>query len=277
LASVSAELIDWPKVPNVELVTYACTSSSKNEHKARSGRALAEIKRRGPAGIRALMDQMHINNIYIRVHADNIIRRDKNPAFAPVLLPYLQSEHERTRKYAAYLLGYYELPEHRDQLLPLLEHEKTEGPAIRSLGKWKVSSAVPKILPYLKHEKEVLRILAANALRDIADPNTAEALIEALGDPVFTVRMTAARALTALGPEAQTTILAAMTPATNSTRRLLIQVLGDRGDDNVIDILELELTSDDPQVVAETANALRRLGATNEVETLWFSVDETSK
>ena len=174
-------------------------------------------------------------------------------------------------------MGYYELPEHRDQLLPLLEHEKTEGPAIRSLGKWKVSSAVPKILPYLKHEKEVLRILAANALRDIADPNTAEALIEALGDPVFTVRMTAARALTALGPEAQTTILAAMTPATGSTRRLLIQVLGDRGDDNVIDILELELASDNPQVVAETANALRTLGATNEVETLWFSVDETSK
>jgi HEAT repeat protein len=273
----TSETIDWATLPAGEMVSYACAASLTNEKIALSRKAFDEIKRRGPEGIQALMDHMHIKNIVVRVHADNIIRRNKDPEFVPVLLSYLDSEHQRTRKYATYLLGYYELPEHADKLWPLLENDETENAAIRSLGKWKVFAAIPRILPYLQHEKEIKRILAVNALRDIADPATAGPLIVALSDPVFSVRMTAARALSALGEEAQVDVLTALDTAEKPARRLLIQVLGDRGDATAIPRLQRYLSATNVQVVAEAANALRVLGQTNTVKAAWISVDEESR
>ena len=273
----NGEPVDWATVPADKVVHYACAATLTDEKEALSRKAFDEIIRRGPKGIQALMDHMHIQNIVVRVHADNIIRRNKDPEFVPILLGYLDSEHERTRKYAAYLLGYYELPEYADKLWPLLENDETENTAIRSLGKWKVSAAIPRILPYLKHEKEIKRILAVNALRDIADPTTADPLIAALSDPVFTVRMTAARALSALGEEAQIDILTALDTAEKPARRLLIQVLGDRGDASAIPRLQRYLSATNIQVVAEAANALRILGQTNTVKAVWISVDEESR
>ena len=273
----SGEALDWATVPAGEMVRYACAATLTDEKIALARQAFDEIKRRGPEGIQALMDHIHIKNILVRVHADNIIRRNKDPEFVPVLLSFLDSEHERTRKYAAYLLGYYELPEHADKLWPLLENDETENTAIRSLGKWKVSAAIPRILPYLQHEKEIKRILAVNALRDIADPDTADPLIAALSDPVFTVRMTAARALSALGEEAQVDVLTALDTAEKPARRLLIQVLGERGDATAIPRLQRYLSATNVQVVAEAANALRILGQTNTVKAAWISVDEESR
>jgi len=273
----TGEPIDWATVPTGEMVSYACAAALTDESAVLSRQAFDEIKRRGPKGIQALMDHMHIKNIRVRVHADNIIRRNKNTEFIPVLLSYLDSEHERTRKYAAYLLGYYELPEHAEKLWPLLENDETENTAIRCLGKWKVSAAIPRILPYLRHEKEIKRILAVNALRDISDPTTTDSLIAALSDPLFTVRMTAARALSTLGDEAQVDVLSALDTAENPAQRLLIQVLGDRGDVSAIPRLQGFLSSTNIQVVAEAANALRVLGQTNTVKAAWISVDEESR
>ena len=191
--------INWRTLPDRELLTHACNYATSDDKKATARLALNELKRRGPDGMRALMDHIHIKNIYIRVTADNWIRYDKDESMIAVFLEYLDSKHPRTRSQAAFLLGYYELPEYAERLFPLLKHDETDKHALRTLGKWKVKSAIPHVRPYLSHEEERYRILAANALRDIATPETIDDLIPLLDDEMFTVRYAAARALEAIG------------------------------------------------------------------------------
>ena len=194
-----AKAFDWRSMDDTLLLTHACNYATSDTKKAQARLALNELKRRGPDGLRALMKHMHIRNIYIRVTADNWVRGSKDEALISPLLESLDSEHERTRSQAAYLLGYYELPQYAEKILPLLEDEKTDQSAIRTLGKWKVSEALERIYPYLQHDEERYRIYAANALRDIADPNTTHHLIPLLNDKFFTVRYVAARALETIG------------------------------------------------------------------------------
>jgi HEAT repeat protein len=108
----------------------------------------------------------------------------------------------------------------------LLGDDEAAGAAIRTLGKWRVKRAVPVILPFLKHNKEVRRVAAANALREIGDPAAAEALVEALDDPFFTVRESAERALVALGRDARGPMIRALPNAQGAQLRCLVRALG---------------------------------------------------
>ena len=153
---------------------------------------------RGPDGLRLLMNNVHLENVAIAVEAENMVRAMDTQKVAAVLAEFLKDEHLRTRKLAAYWLGFHETPEYADRVLPLLKDDEAAGAAIRTLGKWRVREAVPQIIPFLSHEKEVRRIAAANALRDIGDPSVVPDLTPLLNDRYFTVREVAARALSKL-------------------------------------------------------------------------------
>lgn len=164
----------------------------KRESKAR---AREELFARGPDGLRVVMTYVHLENVAIGVTAENMVREMDTQKVAAVLAEFLNDGHPKTRKLAAYWLGFHMTPEYADRVLPLLKDDEAAGAAIRTLGKWRVKEAIPQIVPFLKHEKETRRIAAANALRDIGDPAVAPELEPLLNDRMFTVREVAARAL----------------------------------------------------------------------------------
>ena len=167
----------------------------KREAKARSREILV---RRGPDALRLLMGRVHLENVMISVEAENMVRTMDTQKVAAVLAEFLGDEHPRTRKLAAYWLGFHDTPEYAARVYPLLEDDETAGAAIRTLGKWRDRDAIPKIVPFLSHEREVRRIAAVNALRDIGDASAIPELEPLLDDRYFTVRKAAERALAKL-------------------------------------------------------------------------------
>lgn len=167
----------------------------KREAKAR---AREELFARGPDGLRVVMTYVHLENVAIGVTAENMVREMDTQKVAAVLSEFLNDGHPKTRKLAAYWLGFHMTPDYAERVLPLLKDDEAAGAAIRTLGKWRVREAIPEIVLSLKHEKEARRIAAANALRDIGDPSVVPELEPLLTDRVFTVREVAARALSKL-------------------------------------------------------------------------------
>lgn len=173
-------------------------TEEKREHKAA---ARKEMKARGAEALRYLVEHSHIKNMWFAIYARQLVEQLDEQEAVPVLLEMLDSPRMKVRKNAVYFLGFHEAPAHAARILPLLEDEDMAGVAIRTLGKWRVSEAVPQIVPFLKDEKERRRVLAANALRDIADPQSVAALQEARNDQFFTVRKAVARALRAISAD----------------------------------------------------------------------------
>jgi HEAT repeat protein len=229
------------------------TTEQKREDKQR---AREEFLARRAASVAYLMDHVHLENIWFPILAEQILGTLKKEEAIPALLPFLKSEREATRKTTVYFLSIWKALEHADLLLPLLDDEKLAGTAARTLGKWGVREAVPKIVPLLKHLEERRRVVAANALRDLGDPAAIPPLIEALGDPVFTVRKTAARALASFGPAGEKAALASLPDSRGAAQRELVGVLGALRAHRAVRPLRRLLGSNDPWLREDAARAL---------------------
>ncbi len=188
--------------------------------------ARAEIFSRGTNALEFLVQNYHLGNFYVSLLADELIRRHLDDALAAqVLLNALDSEHDTTRRFAAYYLGFCNTPEHADAVLSLLPDEAAGGAAARTLGKWAVTNAVPGIVPLLAHERERRRLVAVRALADIGDPAAIPDLMMCLDDPVFTVRKSAGQALARLGDRAVAEVLKGLPEASPRAIREMIGVL----------------------------------------------------
>lgn len=231
---------------------YGSTEAKRDRKRA----AREELFRREATALEYLMDHTEIENPWIFIMADNLVRRLSTGKAVPVLLRYIDADREKARKFATYWLGFHTAPEHSDVLLPLLEDETTAGSAMRTLGKWRIEAAIPGIRPYLVHKKERLRIRAVNALRDIGCHESVSDLVAATGDPVFTVRKAASRALAAYGTRAERQVIGALAEAEPPARRELISVLGSIQTRRSIRALRGLLKSQDPLIRETAARAL---------------------
>lgn len=170
---------------------YATTPQKRaDKHAARDA-----FFARGAEGLNYLMENIHIENLWIRVMALELVRKLPGEEALPVLLRHLEEGGEKHKKYALFFLGFFDAPDSPPDLLPYLGNETLQGSAIRTLGKWRVAEAVPSLIPFLQHEKERNRVMAANALRDIGAPSGVPALTAAMEDEFFTVRKAAERAV----------------------------------------------------------------------------------
>ena len=209
-----------------ELLSHAQRYGSTVEKRERRQSAREELFSRGAETLTYLMANIHIDNIAIHLLADEMVRNRLDPEDAvPVLLDALESEHDRTRKIAAYFLGFCDASQHADRLLALLDDEEAVGAAVRTLGKWKVDDAVEVIISHLHDDKERRRILAANALRDIGDGRAIPHLIDVLSDEYFTVRKAAARALVSLGEPAVEEVRRVLPDAEGMARREMMRIV----------------------------------------------------
>jgi HEAT repeat protein len=197
------------------------------EQRRNKGLAHNELYARKGIGLDYLMSQIHMRNMWLRIYAYPLVLKLKAEEAVPVLLPYLDSAHALTRRYAAFYLGFYDTPEHAAKVRPLLTEKETVKAAVRTLGKWQDKVALPEVIQALKSEHEILRITAANALRDIGETEGARPLIEALEDEFFTVRKTAARALVALGEKAEPLVIEYLDKTEGKALRELIRILGE--------------------------------------------------
>jgi HEAT repeat protein len=141
--------------------------------------------------------------MWYAIFADNLVRETNPDMVASVLLDIVETTpDEKIRKFALFLLGYHNTPEHINRIMPHLTNETTAGATIRTLGKWQATNAVPQIIPFLTSTNERKRILAVNALHDIGDTNAIPALTPLTNDTLFTVRENVDRALDKLNSPA---------------------------------------------------------------------------
>jgi HEAT repeat protein len=188
--------------------------------------ARRELKARGAAALRELLARAHVRNVMIHVYAQELVEALPREESLPPLLDALSSTNVETRASAAFFLGFVDAPERAADLYPLLDVDRTRGAAIRTLGRWKAREAVGRIRPFAADPKERVRVTAMNALHDIGEPSAAPSLIAGLGDEFFTVRHAAARALEALGADAEGPLLEALPSAAPPARRAIVRALG---------------------------------------------------
>jgi len=228
--ALAAEDADsFKAAPLAQLLVHVQREGTTERKRENKKLAREEIFARREQSLKYLINHAHIRNMWIQILTEQLVNRLEAEEAVPVLLSYLDSEHDRTRKIAAYYLGFFDVPDHAGSVLPLLEDEEAAGATVRTLGKWKIQKAVPLILPFLNDEKERRRVIAANALGEIGDPAAVPALIEALEDPYFTVRKCAARALTAIGETARPPLEAAAPAVGTTARREIESVLSTLG------------------------------------------------
>ena len=232
------EEFDPANMPMEELVVHANRYGSTKEKLTRKHAAQEELMNRGTESLEYLINRTYIKKMCLGIFSHQLAERLSAEEAMPVLLDALSSEHENVKKSAVYFMSYYYTPENAEAIQPYISNEKLAGVTMRTLGKWHATNAVPEILPYMHHEKERLRIVAVNALRDIGDPIAIPELVIALGDPVFTVRNTAARALETMGQPAEPALLEAYKQAGIIQKRQILRTLSDLRSTNALPLIE---------------------------------------
>ena len=260
LASARADdekpAFDPERMTSDELLIIASRYGNTQEKRDQKKAAREILFARRSDGFRAVMAQAHLENVGVQVLAQEFV--DLLPASnsVPVLLDTLKTTPTNTHKIATYFLGFNKTPEHADVITPFLADERLRGVTIRTLGKWGITSAVPAITGFLTSTNERIRVASVNALRDIGDPAALPALIEALGDPVFTVRNTAQRAVVSFGKAAEKPLVAALPDAVSPAQRLIIQSLGQIKSTQTAKSLKPFLKHPDPLVRQDAENAI---------------------
>jgi hypothetical protein len=259
-AVCDAAEFDATKATMEELLPVAVRYGDTQERRDLKELARQEIVSRKPVSFRYLMTQIHLENVGIQVLAQEMVDQMTADDAVPVLLDFVGAEHPDTRRAAAFFLGFYPSgATNAPALRPLLADDKTRNAAIRTLGKWHSTSDMTALARFLGDPKERTRVMAANALRDIDDARAVPYLLDALNDPVFTVRNTAQRAIEAYGHRAQDELLSALPVARPPALRLIIQSLGRIRCDQAYRTLKDLTRDDDPLVRADAREALKHI------------------
>ncbi len=242
---------------------YAATRYGNTEaRRVEKEAARAELFRRGPEALREVVGRLAMENVMLHVLALELVRGHVAAADGtPILLAYANGGEAEVRRSAVFLLGFYPAPENPACILPWLGEEKTRNAALRTAGAWKMDGAREEMRRLLgESDKERTRVLAANGLRDIGNKEDLPALIAALGDPVFTVRNTAARAVASFGRAAHRPLLQALPRSEGAARRQIVRLLGELRVPSAVRPLRRLLASEDPGLRADAGRALRQLG-----------------
>ena len=237
------------------LLAAALMAGDSPAHKAAKEQAHAELMARGPDSLRDLMGRMDTENVMVPVLAQELVDQLPAEKAVPVLRDFLAAPSTNQQRIALFYLGFYHAPELAPQVRPLLAHAKLRAAGIRALGKWQVAADLPLLGASLTDTNERVRVAAANALRDVGDPRAIAELAPALGDPVFTVRNTALRAIVSYGPAAEPALLELVASKDRTARRQAIRGLGQCGTRAALKVLKPLCADPDPAVRRDAEQA----------------------
>jgi HEAT repeat protein len=143
--------------------------------------------------------------------------------------------------------------------------------AIKALGQIKHPDAVDQLLHLLNSKRSSIRLAAAEALREQADPRCAEALLErTLADKDYRVREAAKGGLVSLGSAEVTALLHLSQSTTQGNDRIIaiLDVLGCIGDDAAVDLLTQHLSHDSLDVRRAASTELVRIGENDALDAM---------
>ncbi len=181
-----------------------------------------------------------------------------------ILLEKLRDPDPNKRLYAAYALGKIRDPAMVTPLVEILGEEDIGWLAAKALANVG-APAVQPLLAALFSDKRTVRLYAAYALGEIADPRAGRGLLRMLEDPDPLVRQTAVEALAAIDDPGLIPAVSRLLPSPDpAIRRAALDTLGHLGDQALVPTIGAFLADPDPGVVKSAILALGNLqtGAT---------------
>src|SRR5438132_1403935 len=155
--------------------------------------ATAELLKRGPEAVRHLLTGLTDENSRVRAEAALMLGRIKDRTAGVPIVKLLTDAEPLVRTAAAEALQHVADDAALAALVRLLEEPAHRDTAAAVLGRLKDPGALEPLVTMLKSQDATARRMAAEALEQLADPRSADAWIEAMGDP--TLRVIASRSL----------------------------------------------------------------------------------
>jgi len=159
--------------------------------------ATAELLKRGPEAVRHLLVVLADENPRVRAEAALMLGRIKDRAAGVPIVKLLTDPEPIVRTAAAEALQHVADDAALAALVRLLEEPEPRDTAAAVLGRLKDPGALEPLVAMLKSQDPTARRMAAEALEQLADPRSADAWIETMGDP--DLRIIASRSLKHIG------------------------------------------------------------------------------
>lgn len=155
--------------------------------------ATAEFLKRGPEAVTALISALADENPRLRAEVAHMLGRIRNQAAGVPLVPLLTDPEPAVREAATEAFRYVADDAALAALVRLLEDPAHRDTVAAVLVRLKDPGALEPLVAMLKSQDPAARLLAAEALDQLADPRSADAWIEAMVYP--DLRDIAARSL----------------------------------------------------------------------------------
>src|SRR5256712_8101302 len=271
--------------------------------------ATAELLKRGPEAVRHLLATLSDENPRLRAEVALMRGRIRDRTAGVPIVKLLTDPEPIVRTAAGEALQHVADEAALAALVRLLEEPEPRDTAAAVLGRLKDPGALEPLVAMLKSQDPTARRMAAEALEQLADPRSADAWIEAMGDPALrviasrslkhiaelreriegilnglrdiedTVALEEARVgvvmnLIALGRPAVADLLVALEDEHWMVREVAAQALGLIGDLRAVEPLLRKAKADRDMGVRETCiKALGEFGDTRAVEVLVEAVN----
>ena len=153
----------------------------------------AELLKRGPEAVRHLLAGLNDENPRLRAEVALMLGRIKDRTAGVPVVKLLTDAEPLVRTAAAEALQHVADDAALAVLVRLLEEPAHRDTAAAVLGRLKDPAALEPLVTMLKSQDPTARQMAAEALEQLADPRSADAWIDAMGDPAL--RVIASRSL----------------------------------------------------------------------------------
>jgi HEAT repeat protein len=168
-------------------------------------------------------------------------------AIVPDILPSLRDDSDNVRFEAARALGKLGGPEAVTHLIRLARNDSCDfirREAVRLLrtAGQNQTAVLDMARQRLRDPSRDVRVQAARLLEGFQDPRSLAPLLKAMADPHWSVRESAEMALLNFGRGAVDPLIGALKSSSWTTRLRAARVLGELGDPQAVDALELALT-----------------------------------
>lgn len=181
------------------------------------------------AAVWAIEHKLDSQNSLERIPLEQLIKAYPDTS-GPLLIKKLDVKNGRfILSTAAAMLGTIKWKPAVEPLLDMLdekEAEKSFNSIIGSLGEISDKKATARLIKFVKDEKERRRMATLGALKSLKDTTSIQAIVETLGDRVFTVRSSAWDAAVGFGPSAVGELVDYTSDQKNSGAELAVNALG---------------------------------------------------
>ncbi len=142
--------------------------------------ATAELLKRGPEAVRALIAALADENPRLRAEVAHMLGRIKDRNAGVPLIRLLKDSEASVREAATEAIRHVADEAALAEVVCLLEDPSHRDTAAAVLGRLKDPGALQPLIAMLKSQDPAARVLAAEALDQLADPRSADAWIEAM-------------------------------------------------------------------------------------------------